>query len=410
MPNNVVTYDPEVYITNVTLSPPSPAWTYAPSTIVWNESHTIGQITGTTGVTDLGGGISGGGSGGDTWSGASQVYGESPASTGTGSVQELEDLIHLYSDPVPHPSIVQPKSGKMVIKSDEQFYNKKLSTIINYKHGPQSGDVGLEIECEGTNLFRAPFSYWSCHEDGSLRTIKGHPACEYVLKAPLGIKELHDALSYLNVKLKESGSEVIQSQRTSVHVHVNCQKMLVRDLYNYLCLYLIFEEVLVEWSGPDRAGNLFCLRGKDSDFYVNMLESVLKNKSFKQWRDEYRYSACNVASIPKFGSLEFRSMKGTVDIDTIMTWVGILLHLKEMSRKYKSPVEIVEDFVAIGPLPFFKKIFKDDQRKVLEGIPGLSGKLWDGLRMMRDVAYSCEWKPPADKKKRQKRIKLLIEL
>lgn len=291
------------------------------------------------------------------------------------------------------------------MKSDEQYYNRRLDQVVVFKGGKQAGEVGLEIECEGTNLFRSPFSYWNCHSDGSLRAVKGHDPCEYVLKVPLQRQDLEDALNYLNQKLKESGSEVIQSQRTSVHVHVNCQKMTVRSLYCYLCLYLIFEEILVEWSGPDRAGNLFCLRAKDSDYYVNMLESVLKQKNFKQWRDDYRYSACNVASIPKFGSLEFRSMKGTVDIETILTWVDILLHLKRTSEKYDSPVEIVDDFVNLGPLPFFKKTFGDKYRLLFEGIPGLSGKLWDGLRMMRDVAHSCEWLPPLPKKKRQKKVK-----
>ena len=293
-----------------------------------------------------------------------------------------------------------------------EYYNHKLSQVMQFRTGVQSGEVGLEVECEGVNLFNTPLRYWTCHEDGSLRSTGPHMPVEYVLRNPVKRDELRPCLEYLDAKLKEAGSKVIQSQRTSVHVHINCQKMTIRELYTFICLYMIFEELLVEWSGPDRAGNLFCLRAKDSEYYITMLESVLKQNNFKQWREDYRYSACNVASVCKFGSLEFRSMQGTVDINMIELWVNILLHLKDTAEKYDNPVEIVEEFTELGPLPFFKKIFADHgYRELFEDSPGLSGKLWDGLRLMRDVAYCCPWKKPEQKKKRirKKRPKENIE-
>lgn len=315
---------------------------------------------------------------------------------------EYDDGLDHVPPPIPYNPFPNPYKGRNKLKSEsdmsEKHYNKKLSQLIGFKNSAQTGEIGLEIECEGQNLFNTPFQYWTCHQDGSLRETAGHAPIEYVLKAPLKLKEIRDALQYLDTKLKEAGSKVVKSQRTSVHVHVNCQKMTLRELFCYICLYLIFEELLVEWSGPERAGNLFCLRAKDSEFYIGMLESVLKTASFKQWREDYRYSACNVASIPKFGSLEFRSMQGTVDTKLIYTWVSILVMLKEASQTYDNPVEIVDDFVNLGPLPFFKKIFKDDSmRQLFESSPGLSGKLWDGLRLMRDVAHSCEWNLPVKK-------------
>lgn len=281
----------------------------------------------------------------------------------------------------------------------EHFYNKLLRHQIAFRNGTHKGDIGLEIECEGAELFRTPFKYWTCHEDGSLRAYKDNPPVEYVLRSPLSRDDAYNALVYLNEKLKETNAKVIESTRTSVHVHVNCQKLTIRELYCFICLYLIFEELLVDWSGPSRAGNLFCLRAKDSDFFLGMLERTLKEGHFKLWRDDYRYSACNVASIPKFGSLEFRSMQGTTDVTRIISWVDILLAIKEAALKYDNPTEIVEDFSRIGPLPFFKKILPDALRELLSRESNISGKLWDGLRMMRDVAYSVEWLPSQKKTK-----------
>lgn len=311
-----------------------------------------------------------------------------------------------FASPTPPPLnslanyiLQSKKEPEMTPKDIEFFYNRRISQVVNFKSGLLKGDIGLEIECEGTHLFNSPFSYWTCHADGSLRETGGHPPIEYVLKAPLPVPEVKEALEYLSSKLKEAGSKLVKSNRTSVHVHVNCQQLTIRELYCFLCMYLIFEELLVDWSGPERAGNLFCLRAKDSGFYINMLEGAIKNQSFKQWREDFRYSACNVASITKFGSLEFRSMQGTVNVEEIQTWVEILMMIKNVSLEYDNPIDIVEEFTTIGPLPFFKKIFKHDEfRKLFERVDGLSGKLWDGLRLMRDVAYCCEWKPYIKKK------------
>lgn len=300
--------------------------------------------------------------------------------------------IQTYSD-----YMKEQKHGRSMSKNKEAFYNKVITTVCPVRTEKKAGLIGLEIECEGTKLFTAPFKYWACHEDGSLRPYKGGTPVEYVLREPLDLPELKTALKYLDVKLKESGSSVHLSSRTSVHVHINVQKNTLRELYCFILLYLIFEEVLVDWSGPERAGNLFCLRAKDSEFYIQMLEGCLKNESFREWKEDFRYSACNVASVPKFGSLEFRSLRGTVDISLIETWVSVLLHLRQKSLTYDNPIEIVEDFNRLGPLPFFASIFDNGLRDLFSGTKDLSGKLWDGLRMMRDVAYSCQWNPPLKK-------------
>lgn len=283
-------------------------------------------------------------------------------------------------------------------KQKQKFYNRKLTTLVNNREGKKTGLIGLEIECEGTHLFDNPFAYWTCHNDGSLRATGEHPPIEYVLRQPLSVEDARKALNYLEAKLKAAKSSVTESSRTSVHVHVNCQELTVRQLYCYILLYLIFEEILVQWSGPEREGNLFCLRAKDSDFFVHMLEESLKKSDLRTWKEDLRYTACNVNSILKFGSLEFRSLRGTVDMQIINQWIDLLVNLKDKAAEYDNPVQIVEEFAQIGPLPFLKKIFdKPDQLKLLEAQRDLPAKLWDGLRLMRDVAYSCEWEQPLKK-------------
>lgn len=289
------------------------------------------------------------------------------------------------------------KTKKMIDeKPEEKLYNLPLiKAFSRYLSGKVSdGEVGLEIECEGTNLFNTPVSYWSCHQDGSLRPHGEHPPIEYVLRKPLNREEIPKALAYLTAKLKATGSSIDDSPRTSVHVHVNCQKLTLKQVYQFICLYLIFEDLLVSFSGPDRIGNLFCLRAKDAEYQIIVLEQAVQKEDYRElFSNELRYSSCNVASLGKFGSLEFRSMRGTVDSKLIQQWVDILLLLRDKALEYSDPREIVEDFISSSPERLFSKVFKSrpDLGAELSIGSDLHTSLWDGLRLMRDVAYAVDW-------------------
>lgn len=288
-----------------------------------------------------------------------------------------------------------------------KMYNKVLCDVFRSRYvGKRAeGEIGLEIECEGMNLFDAPISWWLTHPDGSLRTYKDHPPIEYVLRKPISRQDVPKALDYLSKKLKQAGSFIADSHRTSVHVHVNCQDLTIKQIYQFWCLYTIFEEILVDFSGPDRPGNLFCLSSKQAEYQVKMLEQAIQTENFNEvFSDNLRYTSCNTASLGKFGSLEFRSMRGTVDQGLIQGWVDILLILKDKSLEYDSPREIAEDFEKLNSEGFLHKIF-GDRRDILPLFMSRTDRhkvLWDGLRLMRDVAYAIKWDkrdPSLDKKK-----------
>lgn len=265
------------------------------------------------------------------------------------------------------------------------------------------GEVGLEIECEGTYLFDAPISYWRASTDGSLRATGDHPPVEYVLRRPLSRTDIPKALNYLSKKLKEVGSQVADSTRTSVHVHINVQQLTMKQIVQIWCLYVIFEELLVHFSGPDREGNLFCLRAKDAEHAIQNMEQGLKTENYNDIFSEHlRYTSCNTASVSKFGSLEFRSMRGTVDQGLIQLWVDILLLIKDKALEYDNPQKIVRDFEALSPQGFLYKIFssRQDIFELFVDLPYRNQQMWDGLRLMRDVAYAVKWEKPVPEEKK----------
>lgn len=249
----------------------------------------------------------------------------------------------------------------------------------------QSGEVGIEVEAEGQNLPRQRVKGWRCIEDGSLRG----ESREYVLEQPVPRANVLGFLEILKAAYAREGTIIQDSFRTSVHVHVNVQEMPIVQWYNYITLYLVFEEMLTEFCGPTRVGNLFCLRAQDAEYMLDMLQqSAVRKEWHRLVHDNLRYAALNIKATGTYGSLEFRSMRGTEDIHLINNWVNILLSLKDAATRYKDPREIVEDMSLCGPNGFFNKN--------LGKYPFLyrnrhAQSILDGARRIQDLAYCVDW-------------------
>lgn len=287
-------------------------------------------------------------------------------------------------------------------REGKPFLDQSLVTAYGRKLGikPVEGEVGLELECEGKNLYMSPISFWKAVPDHSLRPVGEHQPVEYVLREPLPRTQIGEALDYLEARLQGAKSELIFSHRTSVHVHVNCQTLSMRELAQFLCLYFIFEDLLVEFSGNERKGNLFCLRAKDAEFQIEMLTKAYRTFNFGDvFNQNYRYSACNLASLSAHGSLEFRSMRGTVDKAVIQDWIRLLLHLKDRAMMFSTPAHIADLFTKMGPLSFADFVFANcpvapQTRSWFIHHQDLNQSLWTGLRTMRDVAHAIDWNTP----------------
>lgn len=324
--------------------------------------------------------------------------------------QEETEPSTLWASSEPTLTLAQFQQEQQMKRTPKDPLNLPLAQAFGMaKALLQKGDIGLEIEAEGKSLFNSPISFWNCHIDQSLRHVDQHPPIEYVLKQPLSRKGVSDALTYLLKKLKAAGSEIRMSYRCSVHVHVNCQRLTMKQIYQYILLYMIFEDMLVNFSGKDRVGNFFCLRAKDAEYWVKVLQDSIKTMQFTElFNDNWRYTSCNTASLGKFGSLEFRSMRGTIDQKLIETWIDLLCHIRDVAIDFDSPKAIAEFFVTAGPTKFFNAVF-DDAPRLKGALQGnkttveINKSLWDGLRLMRDVAYSTDWdkkyEPPPKPKK-----------
>lgn len=279
------------------------------------------------------------------------------------------------------------------------FYAKKNKAEKNYpignilKRSPKRGEVGLEIECEGNKFKQSGLpSNWTYHKDGSLR---GEDNAEYVLGAPIMFDEVKSHIDALWDMFKGYGTVLDDSNRTSVHVHLNAQSWHLNRLTSFLGLYFTVEEILTEWCGEHRVGNLFCLRGKDAEGIITQIKKFIQNNGRYDLRDGLHYSGLNVQALVKFGSLEIRTMRGVSDPETILTWVRILEHMYKLSAEYPDPRSIPGLMSSEGPLNFLDHILGPDsstvRREVDMTVDQMRESMYEGVRIAQEICYCRDW-------------------
>jgi hypothetical protein len=261
---------------------------------------------------------------------------------------------------------------------------------------PVSGDIGIEIEVEALNSLVKDASalspWWSYHPDGSLR---GYDNAEYVIRNPIKFDEVPAALDHLWGKFAYHNCKLADSNRTSVHVHLNCQKFHLNRLTSFCALWFAFEEVLTEWCGDHRVGNLFCLRAKDAPAIISGLRRFIRSDAQSELRDGMHYSGFNASALFKFGSIEIRTLRGVKDKVIIEQWIAILRRLYDLSAEYKDPRDVCAAFSQGGPLAFFDNMLGDMAPIIRDGIPfnddRIRDSMYEGIRLAQDLCYCRDW-------------------
>ena len=248
------------------------------------------------------------------------------------------------------------------------------------------GDVGIEVEVEGYNL-PVTQKYWKMEDDGSLRG----ESKEYVLKKPMPLSQARLALKYLGVMYNKHGSVVHDSVRAGVHVHINVQKLNIVELYNFMTVYIILENLLTKYCGESREGNLFCLRTGDAEYLLYQLVEVARSRRFKALvTDDLRYASMNVKALGTYGSLEFRAMRGTRDLDAIYIWTEVLLNLREVAKTFQSPCEVVSNF-SEGSAQAFVDRCLGKHTGLFTAHTGWEKDVVAGMRRAQDIAFATDW-------------------
>jgi len=254
---------------------------------------------------------------------------------------------------------------------------------------------GIEVELEGKNISSpsdAIRNFWGIHADGSLRKLHpGDEALEYVSRMPFNLEQTRKSIKLLFEYLTSPGVEVYDSYRTSIHVHVNYARESFRTIYNAMVLSIILDELLVSQNGEHRVGNNFCLRSRDAmGQVVGLIKSIQSGHNFLAVQPNERYSSINFASLMKFGSIEYRSLECTTHEGRLIHWIGTLQQIKEKSRGFKNPSEIVQQFSMLDSYDFLHSVLGPYSLKYLT-VDGYEDMLRDGMRIAQDLAFCSAW-------------------
>lgn len=264
---------------------------------------------------------------------------------------------------------------------------------VTLGHRFVKGDVGLEIECEGNKFRKEDVVFpWEFHQDNSLR---GKDNAEYVLKKPIAFAAVEGAVTDLWKMMDEFGTKLDDSNRTSVHVHLNCQQFHFNRLAAFTALYFAFEGILTEWCGEHRVGNLFCLRAKDAPAIITETRNFIANDGNYALSDNLHYAGLNIQALAKFGSLEVRTLQGVTTPEPVIEWVALLKQLYDMSAEFNDPRTICGMFSANGPIAFYDRILGEHGGRLRQALgiddEFIREELYQGIRMAQDICYSRDW-------------------
>ena len=185
---------------------------------------------------------------------------------------------------------------------------------------------GVELEIESVNRdvnWRNYNPIIEMKEDHSLR----NNGKEFItppldLKTTLSLFEnVHESVSFY--KKDEKFSE-----RTSIHVHVNCQNMELEHVRQAILLYALYEECFFSMVEPALRDNIHCVPLTDTylpSYFRQNLPTMVGRWS--------KYTALNILPLKTLGTMEFRHMHGHDDPLLLEDWLSSIENLIELAKK-----------------------------------------------------------------------------
>lgn len=257
-------------------------------------------------------------------------------------------------------------------------YNSPVGKSLGKKTYPEPR-VGLELEyekCQGPIDIMSDL--WHTDIDHSLRT----GGIEFISR-PLRRAQLHDAVIEMLAYANSAGAKV--TPRCGLHVHVNATHMTWKELYQFIVYYTLLEPHLFNEMAPGREMSHFCVptwtnTALTEYMYADGLKlksgvripgvkaiswpkaaaymsgSVTTGKSFLRMLNTPKYAALNLASLKKFGTLEFRQAPSSLDGKFIEKWTNLLLDIQQVSGRYADATDIIREYDSCGILTLCDKV------------------------------------------------------
>lgn len=235
---------------------------------------------------------------------------------------------------------------------------KPKSNEREYITCPYEDIVGVEVEVEnvtdeiaGRNSPRG----WQMDNDGSLR----NNGREYISR-PTVASTMHWSLAALLEKHLDSKVQSF-SPRTSIHLHVNFRDLEIQEAQNTIRYYCLFERLLFRFCGRSRHKNLYCVPLVDTNLMTGFAGRF---PNTNRWP---KYASLNAAPLTTYGTLEFRHMHGTFDVDKMMLWINLILSIVNYA-KGKTDSDVMTEIMGCvnegAYLELMDRVFKTNRNQL----------------------------------------------
>lgn len=251
----------------------------------------------------------------------------------------------------------------MTIGADLGFPEEKFRFEADSRWVLPNCRVGVEIEVE---KFVKPvsqnepwFAFWEAKRDGSL-----HDAgMEFVFRQPLfGIDAYKAIVGFCE---HAERARYVSSIRTGIHVHLDARDLEIAQLQRLCVLYALYEKAIYNYVGNNREENVFCLPWYMSTGATKAVKAVIGARgaaikaAARQIADE-KYAGLNLDPLARFGSIEFRHLLTTFNVNRIIEWVNIVMRLKEAACRLKpSGEQLIQIAQETGAVALGEEAFRD---------------------------------------------------
>lgn len=215
--------------------------------------------------------------------------------------------------------------------------------------------VGLECEIESIRAHRDGQHPFRVTTDGSLRN-RGY---EFVSK-PIPLSDAVPQFNKLHSTILLHDPEKAFSDRTSIHVHVNCANLPELEVRNIIYMYALFEELFFLLVEPTRRHNIHCVPLTET--YLPAYYKGDLNMLVSKW---HKYTALNIKPLPGQGTIEFRHMHGHNDPVLLETWLGTINALFECGRMNPINKATLTD---TNIKSWFREIFGNTRMSIMQDI------------------------------------------
>lgn len=198
--------------------------------------------------------------------------------------------------------------------------------------------MGGEFEIESIYRWDAQVeNYFKVDTDGSLR----NEGREFI-SVPLFRQDLVNAFNFLHDKLTFHLTWSPFSERTSIHIHVNCLNLESEHVRQAVLLYALFEDFFFDMTHPSRKNNIHCVPIGQTFLPVHYGSSLRTMVS--RW---HKYTALNILPLKQYGTIEFRHMHGHSDVELFNEWTALLARLIELGKQAPITKESLSSFASI---------------------------------------------------------------